>query len=90
MRKKKAFGCLKLSRVSGRQPDWQEFIFLRKCEHLLPKNAILTYMPSKLIENGETSRPLHTSSGFANGLWPGDMPALILIDVIYLSILLSI
>ena len=68
MRRKEVFGCLKLSRVSGRQPDWQEFIFLRNRERLLPKNAILTYMPSKLIEDGETSRPIHTSPGFVNGL----------------------
>ena len=68
MRRKEVFGCLKLSRVSGRQPDWQEFIFLRNRKRLLPKNAILTYMPSKLIEDGETSRPLHTSPGFVNGL----------------------
>ena len=59
MRGKNGFGCRKLSRVSGRKPDWQEFIFLRNRERLLPKNAILTYMPSKLIEDGETSRPLH-------------------------------
>ena len=66
MRGKKVFDCLKLSRVSGRQPDWQEFIFLPNRNRLLPKIAILTYMPSKLIEDGETSRHLHTSPGFAN------------------------
>ena len=66
MRRRRACGCLKSSRISGRQPDGQEFIFLRKCKHLLPKNAILTYMPSKLIEDGETSRPLHTFQVFVN------------------------
>ena len=38
--------------------DWQEFIFLRERKRSLPKNAFLTYTPSKMIEYGEACEPL--------------------------------
>ena len=37
-----------------------------KCKRLLPKNAILTYMPPELIEDGEASRlPIPLSDGLS-------------------------